>query len=626
MVVQATRGSGSGAIDAYALFNFHLGSGGPTPGTDAEQIAYDSARDAFFEWGPSGVAFGYGSVGASSHHGASPNNPYNALLAASNLADNAGTGGATTDAVAGLQTSFGDIAIGAAATAGWFTVLAPDAQAGPAVDRVRTWINGRDAATLLAAEITAWRAWVTPPPSGGGALEATLAKQSQVTLRMGQVTESGAPSGQILASVAPGKWNIAWVRDMAYATVALAKSGHLAEAKAALAFQMQATVGAYQQYVGVPYQISVVRYFGNGTEESDMNADGPNVEFDGFGLFLWALDEYVAASNDTATLATWWPIVKAKIADVLVHLQEASGLIAPDSSIWEVHWNGKQRHFAYTSITAANGLCAASRLAAKASDSTSGATYLAAGQKARDALLASLRAPDGTLGQSTEGIAGGTGWLDAAVVEAINFGLVDPTRRTARASLATLKAGLVPPSGRGFMRSDVGDWYSSQEWIFVDLRSTRALALHGDATSSSDLFAWNVAQASENFRELSELHDRVTADYAGESPMVGFGAGAYLLALLDRGKPAVPTCVSFASEPADPVDAGSGDDGGPATADGGGAGADGGVVGDGGSNGDAFGGGSNGCSCDVARRADGGVGAASMLALALVAVRRRRRA
>ena len=150
-------------------------------------------------------------------------------------------------------------------------------------------------------------------------------------LRMAQVTASDASDGQILAAIAPGQWNITWVRDMAYATVALARTGHAAEAKRALAFQMGATAGGYQTYVGAPYQISVVRYYGNGTEWSDSNQNGPNIEFDGFGLFLWALDEYVERSKDTASLQAWWPIVKSKVADVLVSLQESSGLIAADS-------------------------------------------------------------------------------------------------------------------------------------------------------------------------------------------------------------------------------------------------------------------------------------------------------
>ena len=46
-----------------------------------------------------------------------------------------------------------------------------------------------------------------------------------------------------------------------------------------------------------------------------------------------------------------------------------------------------------------------------------------------------------------------------------------------------------------------------------------------------------------------QLHAATTADYAGASPMVGFGAGAYLIALADRGTPVTPTCGSFAAEP-----------------------------------------------------------------------------
>ena len=354
-------------------------------------------------------------------------------------------------------------------------------------------------------------------------------------IRMGQVTEPGAANGQILASIAPGEWNITWVRDMAYATVALVKSGHYAEAKAALAFQMGAMVGAYEPYVGVPYQISVCRYYGDGSEWSDFNQDGPNIEFDGFGLFLWELDEYVTASGDTASLEKWWPAVKSGVGDALVHLQESTGLIAPDSSIWEVHWDGSQRHFAYTTVAAASGLCAASDLAKTAGDSASQSAYLAAGASARDAILASLRAPGGAIGQSSEALMTGIQWLDASPLEAINFGLIDPARGTALATLSAIKAGLVPMTGHGFMRDDTGQWYDSQEWVFIDLRSARAFALQGDATTSATNFAWNVGQGAENFGELSELHDAVTAAYAGASPMVGFGAGAYILALSARG-------------------------------------------------------------------------------------------
>jgi MYXO-CTERM domain-containing protein len=448
---------------------------------------------------------------------------------------------------------------------GWATVLLHNGDGIDHVGNVQSWMAGRSPSAILAAEQTAWSSWVTAPPASANAsaAEAAIDAQAQVTLRMGQVREPGAPYGQILAAVAPGAWNIAWVRDMAYSVAGLVASGHTAEAKAALQFQLSSTVGTYQSYVGFPYAISVVRYFGNGTEDSDSNNDGPNVEFDGFGLFLWSLDQYVTATNDTAFLSANWPTIKAKIADVLVDLQEPSGLIAPDSSIWEVHWMGQQRHFTYTSLTAANGLCAASHLASLMSDSTDKASYLAAGQKTRDAIITSERAADGTLAQSTEGLAIGSLWLDSATLEAINFGLINPKGRTALATLASMKNGLVPQSGRGFMRSDVGDTYSSEEWVFVDLRSARAFELAGDTTTSASTFAWNVAQATDNFGELSELHNPVTAAYDGQSPMVGFGGGAYVLRLATRGAAGTEVCGSYAVEPA--VDGGvDGTDGGDA--------------------------------------------------------------
>ena len=558
--IKVTRTSGSGAIDVYSLYNYQVGTGSPTPGNDNENISYDGTRDGFYEWGPSGIAFGYASLTTpSSFHGSTPNNPYNVLLAGGNLANDTGTGGPVTGAACGLQFSLGDIPVNATSWVGWFSVLAPDANAANAIDAVRSFIASRTPDKMVADETSGWASWQTNPPSGASALESGVFGEAQAMLRMAQVTATDASDGQLLAAVAPGEWNITWVRDMAYSTVALARTGHEAEAKRALAFEMGAPIngGGFQSYVGSPYQISVVRYYGNGTEWSDTNTDGPNVEFDGFGLFLWALETYVDQSNDQTSLAAWWPTVKPKVADVLVSLQEpTTGLIEPDSSIWEVHWNGNQSHFAYTTIAAARGLCAASRLATKMGDAASAATYLKAGQAARDAILAKLRAPDGTIGQSLEALSKGS-WLDAAPVEAMSLGLVDPQKATSLATLASIQAGLVPPSGRGFFRDQGPSTYDSSEWVFVDLRVGRMLEASGNAAASASLFQWNVDQAADNFGILSELHDPVTADYAGAAPMVGFGAGAYILSLLDRGQPVMPSCDAFAYEPSLPNDAGA---------------------------------------------------------------------
>jgi GH15 family glucan-1,4-alpha-glucosidase len=592
MLVKVTQTAAAGPVDVYSLFNYQVGSGNP-PGSSNESTSYDSTYDAYYEWSSGvGVTMAFGSLVPSTHHasggaGASIN-PYAVLIAGGNLGDDTGTGATpVTGATEGFQSSLGSIANGASAWTGWVTVLAPDPNnAQAAIIAAQTWFKkqGGTPAAVLAAEQASWASWVSAAPSGASATESSLDQQSQVILKMGQVTESGQGGGQLLASLTDspppaltfGNWNISWVRDMAYATVGLIKSGHYAEAKAALSYELQASVGSYESYLagdmgtaGVPYQISVCRYYGDGTEWSDSNSNGPNVEFDGFGLFLWALDEYVAASGDKSLLGTYWTsTIKPKVADVLVHLQDANGLVSADSSIWEVHWNGQQRHFTYTTAAAANGLCSASRLATAAGDAADSASYLTRGQMARDALVAHLRGYGGVLGQSTEAIASGNAWLDASVVEAINWGLVDPSGPTAQATLSSMQANLLVGDGQGFMRDQTGGSYDSQEWVFVDLRSARAFELGGKSSFSTSLFAWNTQQSAANFGEISELYNPTTGDYEGSPPMVGFGAGAYILTLTERGTPVTPSCGSFALETGVSGDAGVPGDGG-TTGDGG---------------------------------------------------------
>ncbi|MCA9628574.1 MAG: hypothetical protein KC766_12940, partial [Myxococcales bacterium] len=523
-LVRVERTSGSASdVDGYFLYNFHMGTGTPEPDSGGETIVWQASEDAFMEWGPSGAAVGYGALTTSAHHGASPENPYAALQAGDDLSDNAGSGGSRDDAVGGIQWSLGALDVGNSAWFGGFAVVDSGGDVLPRIQAVRSWLAARSPERLLNDERAAWQAWHAAGsyPSLQGA-EKDLFEQSMAILRMGQVQEAGRGKGQILASLPTGMWNISWVRDMAYAVVALARAGHLDEARAALEFQLGADSGHYQTEVGVPYQISITRYFGDGVEETDFNEHGPNIEFDGFGLFLWTLHEYVEAGGDASWLSSVWPDVSAKIADVLLALQEPSGLIAADSSIWEVHWQGQQKHFAYTTLTAANGLCRAASLAERVQDSARANVYREAGSAAQGALLSELSAPDHTLAQSLEELQSGSGFLDAAAIEAVGFGLLNPEGQTAKATLSSMRAALVPASGRGFFRNDDGGWYDSQEWVFVDLRTAYAMRKMQDP-GRSELIRWITDQASENYNQISELHDAANADYRGENPMVGFG-------------------------------------------------------------------------------------------------------
>jgi MYXO-CTERM domain-containing protein len=358
------------------------------------------------------------------------------------------------------------------------------------------------------------------------------------------------------------QWNISWVRDMAYAVAGLARAGHLDEARAALEFQLNAPRGRHTAEVGMPYRISITRYFGNGEEESDCNADGPNVEFDGFGLFLWSLGEYLRAGGDASIVEAHWPVISAEIADVLVSLVDDSGVISADSSIWEVHWNGRQRRFTYTSLAAVRGLCEAAEMARGRGDDDAAMRYQTTAESIRAALISRHTDRRGALVQSAEDLIAGHNYVDAATVEAINWGIVDPSGRVAQATLASLLDNLTVATGTGLMRNDDGGWYDSQEWVFVDFRLMPALAAAGMTERSDDIRTWLEGQARENDLMFSELHEANSGAYAGSIPMIGFGAGAYLVALSGEGV-AEAACGSYAVEPLAPIsDGGTGADGG----------------------------------------------------------------
>jgi len=382
-------------------------------------------------------------------------------------------------------------------------------------------------------------------------------------MRMAQVREPNEdgrrPHGQILAALpkarpaaGEGIWNVAWVRDASYAIVGLARHGFLPEARAGLEFMLNATSGEYRQAVGVDYLISVCRYYGCGREETDYNHQGPNIEFDDFGLFLWAFSQTVLADPENDWWQEYWPLVRDLVADALVSLtQETTFLIAPDSSIWERHWNGNEKNFTYTSAMAVAGLCGAAELALLMDETDTSARYQETVSRLRRGLRDNLVDPAGVLAGSLQELRSGAGYLDLAAVEAINFGAFEPDDPVTTASLARWHQDFfdgTPNGNGGYYRNDDGDWYDLQEWCFVDLRMSVAYSITGQTQRRDALLAWVLAQSRENRYLMGELFCRgmvdcpQRGDYRGSVPMIGFGPGAYLIALDTRANPAAPAC------------------------------------------------------------------------------------
>jgi len=367
-------------------------------------------------------------------------------------------------------------------------------------------------------------------------------RQGTAFLKMGQVREPGTPAhGQILASI-KDKWARCWIRDASYAMVGLVHSGHTQEARDALEF----VLGGRRDPRYLPminqdlpegrklddYLVSVCRYYGQGIEESDWNDHGPNIEYDGFGLFLWAFAEYAQAlpeDSRQAFLDQHLDLVRNKVLTPLVRLVDPeTGLVRPDSSIWEHHWTlpleyDGRRHYAYTTITAANGL----RRIAEVLEPAEARDCLRTADLLQRGLLRHLRNVDGSIASSLEDLRQEPRLpYDAATLEAVNWGLTSDPRVVER-TIDRLRSAT--PGSPGVMRNDDGNWYDRQEWLLLDLRAVESWQRLGQTAKASALLDWVTAWSRANYNGIGELLDE-KGDFQGPFPMCGFGPGAYILA------------------------------------------------------------------------------------------------
>src|SRR5215469_1475966 len=220
------------------------------------------------------------------------------------------------------------------------------------VDEFNRWRRGLSPSALIQRELADLEHWrVHPTVHFASETERHLWRQSEVMLRIAQSREPNRAdrhsNGLIVASLPDGVWFTPWVRDMAWATVALARMGHRDEARAALLawFNAQPTGKMRAEVNGADYQVSVVLYFGNGEEEPFFTMEGnTNIEFDDWGEALWA------------------------------HTEKYGGglIVDADTSIWEERQKDK-KHFAFSTAMAIVALREFAEVAQMAGDEATGA-------------------------------------------------------------------------------------------------------------------------------------------------------------------------------------------------------------------------------------------------------------
>ncbi|HLO20577.1 MAG TPA: glycoside hydrolase family 15 protein [Sphingomicrobium sp.] len=451
-----------------------------------------------------------------------------------------------------------------AASPAWALIaLERESDAEPALREFTNWCAGLRAEQLVSREIAEFEQWrARPAIHFKSKKERHLWRQSETMLRIAQSREPNRAdrhgNGLIVAAL-PDVYSTPWVRDMAWATVALIRMGHQAEARAALLayFNAQPTGKMRSQVNGEDYQISVVRYFGDGEEEPFFTQEGStNIEFDDWGEALWVLGEYLRKYDDPQILkaATYrgplYETARDFIVKPLLANMERYGdglIVAADTSIWEERQKDK-KHFAFSTAMAIVGLREFADVARRAGDE-------AARRQAFDtqALLekgfAAAFVRKGTLrGTLEDGVKND---IDGALLPIINFGVVqDPQliRSTAeRMELLKVRSG-----GYRRVRSTYTDpkifeyWYERQEFLFVDLHLAELYRRLGRQIEADAMLSRIVDKAAADHDIIPEMYVALPCklfpgkigDPTGALPMVGYGAGAYILHLLERERSA----------------------------------------------------------------------------------------
>ncbi|MFH1121042.1 MAG: glycoside hydrolase family 15 protein [Bacteroidota bacterium] len=396
--------------------------------------------------------------------------------------------------------------------------------------------------------------------------ERDVVEQSISILKMSQVSDKEIfpfSHGQILASLRPGLWHIAWVRDGSYALQAMTRLGMYAEAKKGLEFMLKAPANRFKHYIfsdgkdygpGKDYQISLTRYFGNGKEECDFNEFGPNIEYDDFGLFLIAFSDYVSRSGDSDFLRKWQSVVSEKVADVIIHCIDTNSLIKADSGPWEHHLQ-TVRQYTFTSAVCARGLEQYAQILEQSGFPNS--NYMMAAERIKLAILKNMLCDNRFLKGNANDLSGADHeFYDAGVYEVFANGLFKDKSLFLSHIEEYDKVLKIKGNRPGFVRLNSSDPYENQEWVFINLRIALAFMLFGSDDVAGEILNHVTRQATMNYNTIPEMYsnklqmEKVNEDfksfniwcncirdtddaYIGTIPMVGYGSGVYILSLFE---------------------------------------------------------------------------------------------
>jgi GH15 family glucan-1,4-alpha-glucosidase len=432
-------------------------------------------------------------------------------------------------------------------------------EAEAAIADLGRWRAGLSPRQLVARELAEFEHWrAKPSVRFKSEEERHLWRQSETMLRIAQSREpnrAGRYGNGLIVAALPDVFSTPWVRDMAWATVALIRMGHQAEARAALLayFNARPTGKMRSQVNGADYQVSVVRYWGDGSEEPFFTQEGStNIEFDNWGEVLWVLGEYLRRYDDPGVLgaATYRSPLYDSARDFIVKPLMANtekygdGLIvSADTSIWEERQKDK-KHFAFSTAMAIVGLREFADVAKRAGDDAARERALKDVALLEKGFAAAFVRGGKLRGTLEDGVKND---IDGALMPIINFGVVRDAQ-IVRDAVQRMELLKVASDGYRRVRGTYTDpkifeyWYEQQEFLFVDFTLAELYRRIDRSREADAMLARIVDKAAADHNIIPEMYVAVPCelfpgkigDPTGAMPMVGYGAGAFVLHVLER--------------------------------------------------------------------------------------------
>jgi GH15 family glucan-1,4-alpha-glucosidase len=264
------------------------------------------------------------------------------------------------------------------------------------------------------------------------------------------------------------------------------------------------------------------------------------------------LGEYLRVYDEPGLLqertyrGTMYETARDFIAKPLLANTEKFGdglIVNADTSIWEERQKDK-KHFAFSTAMAIVGLRSFAGVAQRAGDEATRAEMLKQVVLLENGFKAAF-IRDGHLRGTLE--PGEKNDIDGALLQIINFGVVtdDAIVRDTLERMALLK---VTSGGYRRVRSNYTDpsiyeyWYEREEFLFVDFNLAEIYRRQGRSGEAAAMLTRIEEKSAADHNIIPEMYVAVPCqlfpgkigDPTGALPMVGYGAGEFILHLLER--------------------------------------------------------------------------------------------